>query len=383
MLSTGLVLGCVPYTEAEDGGSDTGYTPTGTADAPGEFPVRQADGQQLFMVGLGNDLPPNAARPMAFDLTAPPPLHYLYLVGLPGRGGWPSWNEGGRFIDRQAAEAASHGVVPAFTLYAMAEDGEGNPDTIADATYMAAWWDGYTLALERLASFDHPALLHVEPDLWGFLQKYGSDSPHDIPAVVGSEVAACSDLPDTVAGFGRCVVRQARAIAPNVHVGFHASRWADPDIRKVAAFMAETGAADADLLFVETLDRDAGCFEVQAEGCTRDDGPWYWPVSEKGTPDFDAYLDDMAVLGDGVDLPLVFWQMPMGVPSEAAGGQPGQYRDTRVKHFFETPEAYAAAGGVAVLFGPGWTGQTDLSSDGGQFEGYWNAWRKAPLVLEP
>lgn len=370
----------MPFTELEEGGEDTAYTPTGSADAPGQFPAEE-DGQPVFMVGLGNDLTADADRPMAFDLEAPPPLHYLYLVGLPGRGGWPSWNKGGRFIDRQAAEAASHGVVPSFTLYAMAEDGEGNPATISDPAYMADWWDGYTLALERLALFGHDALLHVEPDLWGFLQKYSGDSPHDIPAVVGSQEQSCSDLPETVAGFGVCVIRRARAVAPNVQIGLHASRWADPSIHKVATFMVELGAGEADVLFVETLDRDAGCFEVQAEGCTRDDGPWYWPVSDNGAPDFDAYLDDMQSLSEGTGLPLVFWQMPMGAPSDTSGGQPGQYRDTRVKHFFETPEAYAAAGGVAVMFGPGWTGQTDLSTDGGQFEGYWNGWRKAPMIL--
>jgi hypothetical protein len=332
-------------------------------------------------VGVGNDLIGEGTDAHAWALSPPPPIHYVYLVGLPDRDGWPDWNEDGTFIDRHAAAAAERCVVPAFTLYAMAVDGEGRPLTATNPVYMERWWRGYELALARLAAFSEPALLHVEPDFWGFMQQKTGVAPSEIPVVVNTLVPACADLDNSLAGFGRCLVRRARSVAPQVRLGFHASLWADPSARAVGAFLVEAGARDTDVLFVETLDRDAGCFEAGAAGCERDDGPWYWDATNATSPNFSEHLAAAKTLHSVTGLPLVWWQMPLGVASDTPGGVAGRYRDNRVAYFFDHPDEFAAAGAAAVLFGPGWEGQTDLSTDAGHFAERWSAYRDAPVSL--
>jgi len=329
-----------------------------------------------LLVGVGNDLLGNGFEAHAWELSPPPPLHYLYLVGLPGRGGWPEWNSGGSFIDKHVDAARARCVVPAFTLYAMASDGEGDPKTFADPAYMTDWWTGYHLALARLAATDTPALLHIEPDLLGFLQQKTSASPALIPAVVGQAVPACTDLDDTLVGWTACVQRRARTVAPKVKLGFHASTWADPSPSEVGRFLVDAGvhSGSTDSLFVETLDRDAGCFEAGTLHCTRDDGPWYWDVTNRTSPNFAEHLEVVQTLHQMTGLPLIWWQMPHGVPSLVEGGRHRRFRDNRVSYFFDHPEEFVEAGGAAVLFGPGWVGQTDLGSDGGYFDSRWSAY---------
>ncbi len=383
-----VLVGLSSCYEAGSSSWETGelYPPTG-ADEP-FVPVSTAAelnaalGQsETLLVGLGNDLPGDGSTARSLLLNEPPPLHYVYLVGLSGPDGWTHWNPDGAFLTRQARAALDKGVVPVFTLYAMADWGEARLDVLTDPSYMGPWWDGYALALRRLGELHAPAMLHVEPDFWGFAQQRGDGDPTEIEVLVGSVYPPCAHLPDTLAGFGQCVVEQARTWSPLTRIGFHASRWAHDDPAAIADFLLQAGAGDADALFVETLDRDAGCFEARGEGCTRDDGPWYWDDSGQGTPGFRTHLADMKALHEATGLPLVWWQMPMGVPSAASGGQPMQYRDNRVAYFFAHPEEFAEAGGAAVMFGPGWPGQTDLTSDGGQFLRYWKSYRSAPVVL--
>lgn len=334
-----------------------------------------------LLVGLGNDLPDPEADALAWSLRHAPDIHYLYLVGLGGRGGWPDWNENGGFIDKHTADAAERCSVPAFTLYAMAVDGEGDPTTITNRAYMRSWWEGYELLLERLAIYGGPVLLHIEPDFWGFMQKNAGGQPAQIPASVSSHPSACQTLPDTLAGFGACITSRAREVAPEVVLGFHASVWAHENPKQVARFLREAGADQTDVLFVETLDRDAGCFEAEGPDCDRTDGPWYWATDATSSPNFEEHFAAMGTLHTETGLPLVWWQTPMGVPSDTPGGSEGAYRDNRVAYFFDHPEKLVEAGGLAMLFGPGWTGQTDLRTDEGQFVARWEDYREAPIVL--
>jgi hypothetical protein len=46
-------------------------------------------------------------------------LHYAYLVGLLGMGGWPDGNANGTFVNILTDSADAHGVTPMFTLYSM------------------------------------------------------------------------------------------------------------------------------------------------------------------------------------------------------------------------------------------------------------------------
>ena len=317
---------------------------------------------------MGNDLADNHDQDGAYTLGVTLDLHYAYLVGLPGDGGWPDWNQGGVFVNILADSARDHGTVPMFTLYATSALGEANISVLTNTDFVSAYWEGARLMFERLGIFGAPAIVHLEPDFWGFAQQESSD-PDQLNVLVGSVLDDCADLPESMAGMGKCLVLLARKYAPETLVGFHASGWADPDPAEVARYLRDIGAGDSDLVVIETLDRDAGCFEAGKDpNCARNDGPWYWDETNQTSPNFHEHLAWAKAISEGVGKPLLWWQMPFGVPSDTPGGEAGAYRDNRVKYLFEHVDEFIQAGGVGAVFGVGASNQTYITSDGNQFQ---------------
>ena len=232
-----------------------------------------------FLIGMGNDLAGAAEgydhdRDGIYTLGTSLDLHYCYLVGLMGQGGWPDWNPGGSFVNIMTDSAARHGVVPMFTLYSMASWGEGDMSVLTNDDFMSRYWNGAALLFDRLRLFDAPAVVHLEPDFWAFAQQRApGHDPRRLAAHVAALAPDCAGLPDDLTGVGQCLIRLARIRAPQVAVGFHASRWAGA-VDETVAFLSAVGNGDSDFLVVETLDRDAGCFEAHVDpGCQRADGP--------------------------------------------------------------------------------------------------------------
>ena len=269
-----------------------------------------------------------------------------------------------------------------FTLYSMAAWGEANTSTLVNDQYMQAYWDGAKLLFERLGVFNGPAVVHFEPDFWGFAQQASKGDPTSLPVHVGSLAPDCASQPENLVGMGQCLVALARKYAPKTVIGFHASRWADPDPNKVAKFLVDIGADEADIVVLETLDRDAGCFEEHVDpNCQRNDGPWYWDETNQTSPNFTEHLTWAKSIGDGVGRPLLWWQMPFGVPSTTPGGSASKYRDNRVKYLFEHPDEFVAAGGLGAVFGTGAANQTYITTDGGQFKNAVTTYFQSPTPL--
>ena len=119
---------------------------------------------------------------------------------------------------------------------------------------------------------------------------------------------------------------------------------------------------------IETLDRDAGCFEAHVDpGCQRNDGPWYWDESNQTTPNFHQHLDWASAMNQGIGKPLLWWQTPFGVPSDTPGGTAGHYRDNRVRYIFNHVDEFIAAGALGATFGVGAENQTYITTDGDRF----------------
>jgi hypothetical protein len=146
-----------PTEDGGGGGTSDSSSPPPTSDAP---PPTAGDGagasaaarlaiylrgKPNFMIGMGNDLANNHDQDGAYTLGTTLDVHYAYLVGLPGQGGWPDWNANGSFVNILTDSAAKHGVTPMFVLYAMAASGDGNLDVLVDDTYMKAYWTGAKL----------------------------------------------------------------------------------------------------------------------------------------------------------------------------------------------------------------------------------------------
>src|SRR6202012_1694798 len=129
---------------------------------------------------LGVSDSPRDAQPLA----GPPPVdaRYQYLSGgvNPGHG-WSTWNPNGTFASMYVRESIAAHQIPVFTYYQLlqsspaAGSSEQQKDlsNLRNAATMRAYWSDYELLLRRVAASagTHLAIIHVEPDLWGYLEQ--------------------------------------------------------------------------------------------------------------------------------------------------------------------------------------------------------------------
>ncbi|MGZ5969085.1 MAG: hypothetical protein ACXWP4_15535, partial [Polyangiales bacterium] len=142
--------------------------------------AKKLRGKSNFLIGMGNDLASDHAQDGAYTLGPTLDLHYTYLVGL-GAGAWPTWNANGAFVNIMTDSADAKSVTPMFTLYQMASNGDGNLSGLGDDTFMKSYWDQTRLLFQRIAIFDKPAVVHVEPDFWGYAQMQSGGTPSALP----------------------------------------------------------------------------------------------------------------------------------------------------------------------------------------------------------
>jgi hypothetical protein len=380
--------GCGGTPAKGGGGGSTGGGGTGNANGNGTAAdvARKLGRSPHFLVGMGNDLAGADAgydhnKDGVYTLGVTMDLHDAYMVGLPGQGGWPDWNAGGSFVNILSKPAADHGVAPMYTLYAMASIGDGNLSGLAMDSFMQPYWDGVRLLFQRIAMDDAPALVHVEPDFWAYAEQMAHGQPSGLPVHVTGLVPECAGMSNDLSGLGHCILKLGRTLAPKAVIGFHASRWAG-DATEMVSFLNGVGAGEADVIAQDMLDRDAGCFEAHVDpNCQRNDGPWYWDESNQTSPNFHEYLDWAKAISDGLHKPIVWWQVPFGVPSTTPGGTAGHYRDNRVHYVFSHIGELVAAGGLGITFGVGAGNQTYITSDGNQFKNAVTSYFAAPVAL--
>lgn len=334
-----------------------------------------------FLVGLGNDLDPsfNHNNDGAYTLGTTLDLHYAYLTNLPTRGGWPDWNANGSFVNILTDTAASHGATPMFTLYAMASLGDGNFAMTTNDSAMSLYWQAAKLLFQRLAMFGKPAVVHLEPDFWAYATQKSPDGT--APVIVTAHAPDCAGMPDNLVGMAGCLTKLARTYAPQVAIGFHASVWGG-SLAQVIAFFKAIHADQADFIATDVLDRDAGCFEAHVDpGCMRRGSGWYWDETNQTSPNFHEHLAWVTSLHQALNLPVMWWQVPLGVPSSTPGGTASHYRDNRVHYIFNHIDEFVGAGGLGAVFGTGATNQTSITSDNGQFAGAATQYFRNPVSL--
>src|SRR6202040_1740727 len=105
-------------------------------------------------------------------------FRYQYLAGGANTGaGWSSWNPGGSFVTRYDAESWANGEIPVFSYYQLLQSkpagGAGAKCAIAHPpppSLMAASWRAARLFFAR-ARGAKTVVLHIEPDLWGYIEQ--------------------------------------------------------------------------------------------------------------------------------------------------------------------------------------------------------------------
>ncbi len=341
-----------------------------------------------FMIGMGNDLKNDHRKDGAYTLGSTLDLHYAYLVAYlkPDKswGSWKDWNTGGSFVNILTDSADAKGTVPMFTLYSMAAAGDGNLSGLTNDVFEKGYWDDAKLLFQRLAIFNKPAVVHFEPDFWAYAEQQSKEDPTSMKVNLTANAPDCAGLSNDLVGMGHCLIKLARKYAPKVVVGFHASRWAAPTPSAVISFLKKVGADQADVVFSDLLDRDAGCFEAAIDpNCKRggSGGSFYWDETNASLPNFHDYLAWSKAISSGVGLPMIWWQVPFGVPSASKGGTAGHYRDNRVHYIFSHVQEFVDAGGLGVTFGTGAANQTFINSDGGQFKDAVTKYFAAPVAL--
>jgi hypothetical protein len=244
-----------------------------------------------------------------------------------------------------------------------------------DHAFMTAYLDDFRFFLRQLGSV--PAVVHIEPDFWGYAQHAaqaaGVDAHGLVAAVSSANPTDCSSAENSIAGLGRCMVSMVRTHAPGALVSLHGSAWASgfdcvsnrsisldvaAEARKTADFLLAAGADCADLVVVDLSDRDAGWY--QRQGPPRD--TWL-DATDAELPSFAQAFNWSKALADRSGKKVLWWQLPVG--NMSLGNTCGAWQDNKLDYFFDHPDRVAASGAAGMAFGSGATCQTDPDSDGG------------------
>jgi len=259
-----------------------------------------------------------------------------------------------------AQESWSHGVVPVFSYYMLlqskpqgGDEAQTDLSHLRDPQVMQAYWSDVSLLFQRLKGAK-PVVVHVEPDLWGYLEQANATA--------------------LAASFAQQWVTLRNQLAPNVLLAYHMSGWGtkhdivyeDPPDATVKRYAAQSAAfyrslhTRFDIAFEDFSDRDAGYYD-KVEGNPR---TWFTAA------DFHRHLLYGATFVKLTGLRMVAWQIPLG--NLTLDDTPSHYRDNRVEWLLGPGsrahlKAYAAAGYAGFLFGGGAGGQTSAKTDGGYF----------------
>jgi hypothetical protein len=331
--------------------------------------------------------PPDGAADMR--ATAPFGFRYQYLAGGVNTGnGWANWNPDGQFVTYYIQDSLANGITPVFTYYQLYQSAPGSSSgesdglarNLTNTDTMRAYYDDLWLFFQRAGAFREHVVLHLEPDLWGFMQQRASgDDARTVEVRVGSTGAPeLVGLPDNAWGFARAIIRLRDQYAPNVLLGYHLSIWgtgtdialANPGDAEVDR-LAERAArfylslqADFDITFGEFTDRDAA-FKEYIYG---DGGASWWDDG-----DFRRHTRFIRQFTSVAQERMVLWQIPYGnTRMRAMDNTWGHFQDNRVEWLLDDPSRtrindYVRAGVVAFLFGGGADGVTcpcDGQSDG-------------------
>ena len=306
-------------------------------------------------------------------------LRYAYLAGGVNTGsGWATWNPGGAYVSRYVGESLAAHITPVLTYYQLLQSrpARGRDElrkdisNLSNPSTMAAYRADWSLLLRRVAAAagDRVVVIHVEPDLWGYLQQAG-----DV---------------QLARRFARRLIAMRDRLAPHVLLAWHLSGWGTkedptytkPSLAHMDALAARSAAfytslyAPFDLVFNDVSDRDAGFYKV-IEGN---------PNTAWGPADFrrhDAYI---AGFTRRTHVPVVLWQLPVG--DTHLNNTWEHFRDNRLQWWLEDPpgrhlKATRNAGVIGLLFGGGAAGTTGPDTDRGFFFHLARRYEARPLRL--
>jgi len=298
----------------------------------------------------------------------------------PGCEWWGCWQDDrlppGQYVRDLISRTRSRGQLPLISYYELLQTSgvaEGSPEVaaLADAALTARYFNDWRFMLQQIGTAR--ALLHIEPDLWGYAEQLSSN-PHALAAAVtAANPTDCAGQENSVAGFARCLIAMVRKYAPNARVGLQASSWGtgvdvhentDPafdiqdEARRAGDFLLACGAGESDFIVVEASDRDAGYYKSIGKNT-------FWDATNATLPDFQQAFAWTRSLTERLGRPALWWQLPLGNMSLPNVAQ--KWQDNRVDYFFAHPAEVVRTNAFGMVFGAGNSVQTNASTDGGNF----------------
>ena len=332
----------------------------GSAAPAAKLPPLPAKWPRTLQIGVSDD-PGGAA---ALRRVAPFGFRYQYLAGGVNTGsGWSTWNPNGTFASMYVTDSWAHGELPVLTYYMLLQSKPGGGDeahadlaNLRNAATMSAYWHDVRLLFRRVKG-TKPVVVHVEPDLWGYLEQAGDTA-------LGSS-------------FAQRWLALRNELAPNVILAYHMSGWGtkhdivyeDPPDATVRAYASHSASfyralhAKFDIAFEDFSDRDAG-FYVKING---NPNTWMKPA------DFHRHLLYAQTFVRLAGVRIVAWQIPLGnTVMRAMNNTWDHFQDNRVQWLLGNGtrarlRAYTSAGFAGFLFGRGADGATcacDAAKDG-------------------
>jgi hypothetical protein len=328
-------------------------------------------------LALGVSDPPGDAQ--ALHAHAPVDMRYQYLAGGVNTGhGSATWNPNGSFVSMYVRESLAAHTIPVFTYYQMLQSAPsaGGSEQARDLSNMRnpatmrAYWADFELLLRRVAAAAQSRLvvIHVEPDLWGYLEQ---------ARAVGLARA-----------FAHRLIALRNRLAPHVLLAWHLSVWGtDEDITNSKPSLAEMDVLAAksaafyeslhahfDLVFNDVTDRDADYYRDVAGN------PHTW----WGPADFARENRYIGGFTRRTHTAVVLWQLPLGDSHENDTWD--HYRDNRLQWWLGVGSAAHLratrdAGVIGLLFGAGASGNTTDMTDGGLFYRLAKGYERTPVSL--
>jgi hypothetical protein len=283
-------------------------------------------------------------------------------------------------------DKASPVQIPMYTYYEILSatgnnQGQGEVDGASQVSVMTRYFADWRFLLQQIGQ--SVAILHIEPDFWGFAEEQNANA-HALPAAVASANATdCAGVENSIAGMGQCMISMVRKYAPHAKVGIHASAWASgmdvaynsnasldvaAQAKTLATFLTACGADKGDFVAIETSDRDAGYYASMGQNRS-------WDPTNKTLPDFTQDLTWAKAITEDLGVPALYWQTPLGNSSQ--NNTTDHWTDNRVDYFFAHMADLAAAHVIGVAYGAGAAGQTTPESDGGNFIAKVKAYQQA------
>ena len=96
---------------------------------------------------------------------------------------------------------------------------------------------------------------------------------------------------------------------------------------------------------------------------SRSAGTHWWDDTNATLPNFHQAFAWTKAVAEGVNLPIILWQIPVGNMSLA--NTTNAWRDNRLDYFFAHMDEVVAAHIVGLFFGAGMGGMTTPETDGG------------------